>query len=319
MNESREAALREIAALAARHELAADEILAALQPEQHPDPAVRSTGVLARVLAWLGGVLVLAGIALFINLQWDEFNSALRVLVTLGSGFAIFLFALASLHDERFAGVTTPMLLVAALLQPTGLVVMLDEYARGGEPEHGLLFVCGVMFTQQFLVFLAWRRTVLLFTSLFFAAAGFGTACNILDIHFEVVALALGIGLVAVSYSLDRGPHRAITPFWYFAGSVFLLGGAFEIIEDSPLEIGFFGLAAGFMYLGVVVRSRVLSFVSVIALTSFTGWYFRDSLANAFGLMVMGVLLIGLSAFAMSLHRRFIHAPGVAHRDRSRP
>jgi hypothetical protein len=52
----------------------------------------------------------------------------------------------------------------------------------------------------------------------------------------------------------------------------------------------------------------VLLFVSVLALTSYTGYYFRDSLANAFGLIVLGFLLIGLSAFAMKLSRKYIRA-----------
>jgi hypothetical protein len=228
------------------------------------------------------------------------------VLVTLGVGFAIFMFALATMTDQRFARVTTPMLLVAAGLQPTGIVVMLDEYSRGGDPEHGLLFMCVVMFLQQFLVFLARGRTVLLFTSLFFGAAGFGTLCQILDMDFEITAIALGIGLTAATWAIDRTDHRVITPFWYFAGSVFFLAGMFEVLDDTALEIVFFGVAAAIMYLATVVRSRTLLFTSVLALMAFTGYFFRDSLANAFGLIIMGLLLIGLSAFAMSLNRKYI-------------
>lgn len=122
------------------------------------------------------------------------------------------------------------------------------------------------------------------------------------------MALALGIGLTAISYVIDKTRHRVITPFWYFAGSVFFLYAAFDILEDSVFEILYFGIAAGFMYLGTVVASRTLLFSSVIALMGFTGYFFRDSLANAFGLIFMGLLLIGLSAFAMSLNRKYIQA-----------
>ena len=295
-----------IAEIAARHQLQVDEIIDELNKTAMPDQAERSTGILAKILAYLGGVFVLAGIALFIGMQWDQFNSAVRVLVTLGAGFTIYLFALVTMTDARFSRVTTPMLLVAALLQPTGIVVMLNEYARGGEPEHGLLFMCVVMLVQQFFTFLAKKRTILLFTSLFFGAAGFGTLSEILDIDFEIIALALGIGLTSISYAIDKTAHKAITPFWYFAGSVFFLYGAFDMLEGSVMEILYFGVAAGFMYLGTVVRSRTLLFSSVIALMSFTGYFFRDSLANAFGLIIMGFLLIGLSAFAMSLNRKYI-------------
>ena len=305
---SRAEALRKIVEIAARHQLNADEIISELNKAPLPDQAQRSTGILAKILAYLGGVFVLAGIAIFIGMQWDHFSSPVRVLVTLGTGFAVFLFALATMTDSRFSRVTTPMLLIAALLQPTGIVVMLNEYSRGGDPEHGLLFMCVVMFVQQFFTFLAKKRTVLLFTSLFFGAAGFGTLCEILDIDYEIVALALGIGLTSTSYAIDKTVHRAIAPLWYFIGSVFFLYGAFDVLEGSVIEVLYFGVAAGFMYLATVVRSRTLLFSSVAALMGFTGYFFRDSLANAFGLIIMGFLLIGLSALAMSLNRKYIQA-----------
>lgn len=299
-------ALEEIADIAKRHKLGVDEIVAALKKAETPDQSERSTGILAKVLGYLGGIFVLAGVALFISMQWENFNSPSRVFVTLGVGFAVYLFALATMTDERFQKITTPMFLVSALLQPTGIVVMLNEYSRGGDPKHGLLFMCVVMFVQQFCTFLAKNRTVLLFISLFFGAAGFGTLCDILDMDFEMIALASGIGLTCISYAIDKSVHKPITPFWYFVGSVFFLYGTFDIIENSVIEILYFGIAGGVMYLGTVVRSRTLLFVSVLALTSFTGYFFRDSLMNAFGLIVMGFLLIGLSAFAMRLNRKYI-------------
>lgn len=309
MNEAREKALVEITGIAERHGLGIEEIAAAMRKGGISRPEARASGILARVLGYLGGILMLAGIALFIGMQWDQLGPAVRVLVTLGSGFAVYLFALATIADPRFERVTTPLLLVSALLQPTGLGVALKEYAFGTHLEHGLLFICAVMFIQQFLTFVSRDRSALLFTSLFFGSAGLGVLCDLLDIDFEVTALALGIGLTAVSYVVDRGRHRAVAPFWYFAGSVFFLYGSMALLEDSALEIAFFGLAAGIMYLGTVVRSRTLLFVSVVALTSFTGYYFRDSLANAFGLILLGLLLIGLSAFAMNLNRRYISGP----------
>ena len=131
---SRSEALQKIAEIAAQHQLQADEIISELNKATLPDQAQRSTGILAKILAYLGGVFVLAGIALFIGMQWHQFSSAVRVLVTLGAGFAVYLFALITMTDARYSKVTTPMLLVAALLQPTGIVVMFNEYSRGGEP-----------------------------------------------------------------------------------------------------------------------------------------------------------------------------------------
>ena len=53
----------------------------------------RWRGVLVRVLGFLGGTFVFAGIGVFIALQWDDMNSAARIVVTLGSGLAAFILA----------------------------------------------------------------------------------------------------------------------------------------------------------------------------------------------------------------------------------
>ena len=91
---TREEALQQIAEIATLHQLTADDIANALNQASAPDQAERSTGILGKIMAYLGGIFVLAGIAIFIGMQWDLFGSAVRVMVTLGVGFIIFLFAL---------------------------------------------------------------------------------------------------------------------------------------------------------------------------------------------------------------------------------
>ena len=300
-------ALADIADIAYRHDLTIEDIAKVLSVETESNPQEKTSSVLAKVLAFLGSIFVLAGIALFIDMLWDDFNSVTRVLVTLGVGFSLYLFGLATMCDERFSKVTTPLLFVSGLLQPIGIVVMMDEYSRGGQPEHGLLFMCTVMFLQQFLTFMAKRDYgVLLFMSLFFGAAGFGTFCDIIGMDESLIALAVGIGLMCISYLIDKSVHQKITPPWYFVGSIFFLYGIFDLIDNTVLEILFFGVASGLMYLATLVRSRTLLFVSVLAIMSFTGYYFQGVLFNAFGLIIMGFLLIGLSVFAMKLNRKYI-------------
>ena len=67
---NRTEALAKIVELAAQHQLQADEIVNALNKTPVVDQAERSTGILAKILAYLGGVFVLAGIAIFIGMQW---------------------------------------------------------------------------------------------------------------------------------------------------------------------------------------------------------------------------------------------------------
>ena len=54
-----------------------------------------------------------------------------------------------------------------------------------------------------------------------------------------------------------------------------------DAVERTPLEIGFFGIAAGVMYLGTVLGSRTLLFASVIALTPSTSSQYRVQRAHA--------------------------------------
>ena len=106
---SRTEALEKIVEIAAQHQLQADEIINELNKTVLPDQAERSTGILAKILAYLGGVFVLPVSPYSSVCSGDQFNSPVRVLVTLGAGFAVYLFALATITDARFSKVATPM------------------------------------------------------------------------------------------------------------------------------------------------------------------------------------------------------------------
>ena len=90
----RQEALRRIRDIASAHGLTLGDIRDALVGAESPvsDDASSSTasGLLVRVLGYLGGTFVLAGIIAFVGIQWGGMNSAARVIITLGSGLAIF-------------------------------------------------------------------------------------------------------------------------------------------------------------------------------------------------------------------------------------
>ena len=97
-------ALREIVTLARRHGLSTEEIAAALSESPTAAQAEsRWRSVSVRVLGYLGGTFVFAGICVFIALQWDDLNSAARVIVTLGPGVTALALALMAAREERFS------------------------------------------------------------------------------------------------------------------------------------------------------------------------------------------------------------------------
>ena len=65
-----------------------------------------------------------------------------------------------------------PLFIVAALLEPTGLFVFLNEYFHYSDQwQLGCMFVFGIMFIQFILTFFALKRLELLFFLLVYGAS----------------------------------------------------------------------------------------------------------------------------------------------------
>jgi hypothetical protein len=265
------------------------------------------------VLGFLGGTFVFAGIGVFIALQWDEMNSAARVIVTLGSGFTTFILGLLAAKDPRFEKAATPLLLMAAALEPTGMLVAFNEYGSGGDWRWASLITCGTMALQFGAVFGLLRRSTPLFMTLLFATLFFWTALDLLDVDTTVETLLMGGSMLLAAIGIDRTGHRDITPIWYLVGASAFLYGVFDAVERTPLEIAFLGVAAGFVYLSVAVHSRTLLFVSTLGILAYTGWFtgehFADSVGWPIALIAFGIFMIGLSALAMRIDRLYVRQP----------
>jgi hypothetical protein len=306
---ARHDALMEVVDAIRRHNLSLDEIGRALQGET-AYAAETSSGILTRVLGYIGGILIFCGIGVFTSMQWEGMNSTGRILVTLGIGFCAFIMAVVAARDARFERAATPLFLVAALLEPTGILVMLKEFSRGGDPAYGLLFMHGVMLLQQGLCFQALRRTVLAFTSLVFGVGFFSLAFNLMYVDETMIGLVMGSSLLCIGWSLDRSVHKALAPVTYLAGSVAFLAALFDLVDGTSVEILFLGVSSGMIFLSTLARSRTLLFMGTLAtigyISYFSGKYFENTLGWPLILMLMGVVLIGLSALAVRLNRKYI-------------
>lgn len=327
--EGRSEALRSIVELARQHSLSSDDIATALGdaglegwegPEGREGREratsieavheVAASGLLVRVLGYIGGTFVFAGVCVFIALQWDVMTPAARVVITLGSGIAAFVLAVLADRDARFEKASTPLFLMAAALQPTGLLVLFDEYGSGGDWRWAVLIACGTSAAQFLAVFGARGRSTLLFLGVTFATCFAMTGFDLLDIDGHTTALVIGASLVLAAIGVDRTPHRTITPPFYLAGSIAALAGLFDVVERTPVELLFLVAAAGVVYLSVAVRSRTLLFVATLAILAYTGWFtsehFADSVGWPIALVIFGLLLIGLSAAALRIDRRYL-------------
>ena len=305
---AKEDALKQIATIVREHDLSADEVLAEISAT--PDESGDKTSVLTKMLGYFGGIFVLAGLGVFIEMQWSSMNSFARIVITLGSGIATFVMAYFAVNDERWEKVATPLFLVAALLQPMGILVAIDEFSRGGDERHAILFTSGVLLIQQTLAFSKLRRTVLVFAALVFGICFYGTGMDLIDVDEDLIVFTVGLSLLTVTYAIDRTRHAVITPFWYFASSTAMLVGLFSLIEETFLEILFLGAACGLVFLSTWVKSRSMLAVGTIAILGYVGYYTAEHFSNVVGwpiaLILFGMLLIGLSAAAFRINRKYI-------------
>ena len=320
-DEGRARALQQIVALAREHGLTSHDVSVALADQTAPalstdtrsekkEPDSRARVLIMRSLGYLGGTFIFAGIGVFIALNWDSMNSAARVIITLGSGLAAFVLAVLSSREGRFDKATTPLFLMAAALEPTGMLVAFSEFGSGGDERLAVLVTCATVAAQFGATFMSIRRATVLFFTIAFGVAAWWTAFDLLDVDDGLTALVLGSSLVLVALGVDRTVHRVITPPWYLVGSAACLGGLFDLVEGTVLEIVFLFAAAGFVYLSVVSHSRTLLFVATAALLAYTGWFtgqhFADSVGWPIALVIFGIVMIGLSALAFRIDQRYV-------------
>ena len=297
--------------LAQQHDISSEEISAGLRQTVSP---IKNKSIVSQLLNYLGGIFVFSGLAISTNLIWDDISSAQRVILTFGTGLLVFILGIIGAKDARFEKAATPLFLISALLLPTGLFVLLDEYMPHTQiPVVAAIFIFATLAAQFGLVFFALRRTSLLFFTLLFWHGFITTLLEKLNFDGELIGVVLGISTLSLTIGISKTSHQAIAPFWYFISGIVLLGSFWSLTEGTALDIGYLGLNAFLVYLSITVASRTLLLVSVLGLFFYMGYfaneYFADILGWPVSLILLGIAMMGLSAYAVKLGRK-IGQPG---------
>ncbi len=290
------------------HQLSVADVQAKLATDEAA--AAEPSGLVVQVLSYIGGIFVFAGIAIFVGLQWQGLNSAARVIITLGPGVTAFALAALAFTDVRYQRAAMPLLLISAVLQPTGMMVAFAEYGSGGDAQLAAL-ITALTFAVQFGVAARrWTETVVLWLTVFFASAAVGLGMDMAGVPEAGIALALGLGWLSLGTATLKSRHTMLTPQLYVLGAWAALWGLFDVVEGSWAEAVFVAGACGLVYLGVWARSRALNIASTIALLAYTAYftsrYFADSVGWPIALIVIGLLMIAISAAALKIDRRYL-------------
>jgi hypothetical protein len=125
----------------------------------------------------------------------------------------------------------------------------------------------------------------------------------------DYISFALGLSGLFITHALNKTRHRPLVPFFYFTFGWAMAGGAFAILKDfKPFDFALIGVAAFMIYASVLAESRAFLVASVIAMLAYIGYFTNEYFANMVGwpiaLIVMGLVMVGLSAYAVNLGKK---------------
>lgn len=265
----------------------------------------------SELLAYMGGILIFAGIGVYTTMFWQDLSSFVRIALTFGSGFSCYCIALGLSQNLKYNKIIHALFLIGALLETTGLYVFLSEtFVSATNAHFATLFVFGTMFIQQFATFWGLRLNLLLFMVLFFGMGFTYTLFDYMAIKLDFILMGLGLSLFLITHSLNSMDYRPATGFWYFVANVMFLGGAYDWLYNKSFEVVFVGLCALAIYLSTLVKSKAILFTSTIGLLGYIGHYtmihFVDSIGWPISLILVGISFIILSGFALKIKKQYM-------------
>jgi hypothetical protein len=303
-NAEKQKALKQIITLMNKHGLSIDEVSAKFIQDTRHDQKKSGT-LIMRLLTYIGALFIFSGIAFFVAMIWEDLNSIARVIITFGPGLIALILAVAVIKDERYQKAFTPLLLIAAFMQPGGLFVFLKEYFDGNDAALASMVVFGPLALQMALIFKALKQTSSLFFMLVYGLAFFCAFMDKLGIDEDLIIATLGLSGILITYAINKTAYRSFTPLTFFIFALMLSGGLFSLLNSPPLDMLLIGIAAFMIYGSVITQSRSFLTASVITMLGYLGYYtdeyFADMLSWPVALIVMGMVMLGISSYAVKL------------------
>lgn len=251
---TRDQALNTIVTLARQHNLGAGDIADALARQDEVAPEHNVGQIIIRILSYIGGVMVFAGLGIFAGMEWKNFSGIERVLITLGPGLVTLVMAVACLKDARYEKASTPLLLISAIMQPTGLLVFLKEFfPPSPHPELAIGLVFLILGVQQAALLFKFRRTLMVLLSIAFGFTGLAAILYWLRADIAFAGVVLSFAGLCLTQGISKSQYNALTPWLFFAFGLSMLQSLFSLLSEYHPN-WFYVVVSGVMAMAVVLR-----------------------------------------------------------------
>jgi hypothetical protein len=271
----------------------------------------------SQILYYIGAAIVLVGIFVFVGQRWNQLNFFSQLLVTLGSGIAGYIVAVAFNYNEKTKQISPAFFFLSAVLLPIGLAVLFNNagYRLGNASVH--LTIALILTTLYGISYFIFKKNVLLFFVIGFATWAFFALTNVVIGDsplartwnlYTYIAMIVGLSYMVIGYSFERTRRAELVGPLYFFGVLGFLGAAITL--NGFWEVIYAGLALGVLLLSTQLKSRsFLVFGSLFLmgyLIKITVKHFSDSLGWSLALVLAGLMLIGVGYFTFYLNQKYL-------------
>ena len=194
--------------------------------------ARRGKGEIAKTLfSYLGAIFILAGLGTYIGVFWESMGSAMRIIVTLGVSYILFIVLISALHEKKFPRVIFPLTVASVFMMVIGWLVLLHElYPNSNDWRAATLFICGAMVLHWGALFSKFQRIAFAVIALFFTYGFMQVGLDMLGIAPEYIAIILGSSLFLVGTTLIEKPQPLIAELMLLTGAVWFNQGLFTLL-----------------------------------------------------------------------------------------
>jgi len=278
---------------------------------------------LKRILYYIGGLIVLLGIVIFIAQFWDTISQVSKTILALGSAvsaYAIGYYFFVNTPSKDFGHA---FMVISVGLFPLGIGTALDTIGISATKSGGVSVNSAVLFMIFYTSYSVLKAPIFLPFSIMAASTLFFSFTTFLfkDIgtipHFyEYRVLVLGIAYLSFGYYFSQTNRKFMTNLMYFFGLLMFLGAALALQGFHPRNVNvFWQLVYPFLLVlafwgSIKLQSKVFLIMATLftfgEILKLTSEYFSKSIGWPISLIFAGLVIMGIGYMSFELNKRFL-------------